>query len=194
VTLYTQWVTMGLMLGSGCLMGFMLDLYRVLKARFHLRGWVVSLIDLLYWAVAGGMVFGLLFWSNWGELRFSVLIAIGAGWFTYYVWFSDWAIRMFRVLLTWVEVLCRWTLRILSVCLWYPVVTLWMVLVRLITGMARVLWAFVYFPLRMLSPLFRWLQPLRKGLIRGAQPVIRPLRRLKNRLLRWFPGQRNGGD
>jgi spore cortex biosynthesis protein YabQ len=185
---------MGLMLGSGCLMGFMLDLYRVLKARFHLRGWVVSLIDLLYWAVAGGMVFGLLFWSNWGELRFSVLIAIGAGWFTYYVWFSDWAIRMFRVLLTWVEVLCRWTLRILSVCLWYPVVTLWMVLVRLITGMARVLWALVYFPLRMLSPLFRWLQPLRKGLIRGAQPVIRPLRRLKNRLLRWFPGQRNGGD
>ncbi|MDR6227097.1 spore cortex biosynthesis protein YabQ [Desmospora profundinema] len=194
MTLYTQWVTMGLMLSSGCLMGLMLDLYRVLKTRFHMRGWVVSFVDLLYWTVAAGMVFGLLFWSNWGELRLPVLVAIAAGWFTYHIWFSRLATRVLRALLAGVETLCRWVLRILYVCLWLPLAALWMLLYRVFIGLVQLLWAALRFPLWILSPVFRWLQPLREGLVQGARPVIRRFRRWIDWLRRWFPGQRNDGE
>lgn len=173
----------------------MLDLYRVLKDRFQMRGWVVSLVDLLYWAMAAGMVFGLLLWSNWGELRFTVLVAILVGWLIYHSWFSNPAIRLLRVLLTWVERVYRVLLRLLYVCLWLPVVMLWMLLYRLVLGLSRFLWAvFFRFPLRLLSPLFRWLQPLRERLSRRAGPIVRQWKRWKERLRRWLPGRRNDGE
>lgn len=186
---------MGLMMGSGLMMGLMLDLYRVLKARFHMWGWVVSLVDLLYWAVAASMVFGLLLWSNWGELRFTVLIAIAAGWFLYYSWFSNFTIRLLRVLLSWTETLCRVILRILYVSLWLPLAALSMLLYRVGVGLFRLLRAlFFRFPLWLLSPLFRWLQPLRERLAQGARPITRRLQRWKEWLRRWLSGQRNRGE
>ncbi|MGA9174301.1 MAG: spore cortex biosynthesis protein YabQ, partial [Thermoactinomyces sp.] len=89
MNLGTQWLTMGLMLSSGFLLGVFLDFYRVLTIRFRLRGWIISLIDLLYWVISAGLVFGLLFWSNWGEMRFYFFVAVGFGFLFYFRWFSQ---------------------------------------------------------------------------------------------------------
>ena len=91
------------MVGSGLILGVALDAYRVLKERLHLRGWVVSLVDLLYWVAAASLVFHLLVWSNWGELRFYVFVAVLAGFWIYFSWFSDGVFRFLRWLLQGLE-------------------------------------------------------------------------------------------
>ena len=103
MSLQTQWITMATMVGSGLILGVALDAYRVLKERFHLRGWVVSLVDLLYWVAAASLVFHLLVWSNWGELRFYVFVAVLAGFWIYFSWFSGGVFRFLRWLLQGLE-------------------------------------------------------------------------------------------
>ncbi len=103
MSLQTQWITMVTMVGSGLILGVALDAYRVLKERFQLRGWVVSLVDLLYWVAAASLVFHLLVWSNRGELRFYVFVAVLTGFWIYFSWFSNAAFHFLRWLLQGLE-------------------------------------------------------------------------------------------
>lgn len=85
-----QWLTMLVMFISGFGLGMLLDIYRVCKERFKIGGWVLSLLDLLYWLISAFFIFRLLLWSNWGELRFHIFVAIGLGFFIYLQWISEW--------------------------------------------------------------------------------------------------------
>lgn len=164
MNLATQWLTMGTMFGSGICLGIILDLYQVLKARFRLRGWIVSLIDLLYWFVSAGLVFSLLMWSNWGELRFYIFLAIALGIFLYYKWFHQSVLRFLRLLVRIIEQVIYqlyrlWVLLIVSPLLW-----LWSLVRRLILLIYQLLlsiskgllWPFEW----VTRPIRRWLQPI----------------------------------
>ncbi|SFJ35748.1 spore cortex biosynthesis protein YabQ [Thermoflavimicrobium dichotomicum] len=124
MTLQTQAFTMILMFCSGFLLGMILDAYQELKARFRLKGWTVSLIDLLYWIVCAWLVFSLLLWSNWGQLRFYIFIAILAGLFFYYQWLSKLVIQIIRVVFNSIEYLLRWIIALVRLLVWVPLVTL----------------------------------------------------------------------
>ena len=115
MSLQAQWITMATMVGSGLILGVVLDAYRVLKERFRLRGWVVSLVDLLYWVAAASLVFHLLVWSNWGELRFYVFVAVLAGFWIYFSWFSDGVFRFLRWLLQGLERIGKAVIRVVTV-------------------------------------------------------------------------------
>ncbi|OYD06357.1 spore cortex biosynthesis protein YabQ [Paludifilum halophilum] len=186
MTLHTQWVTMGLMLGSGWLMGFLLDTYRVFRHRFRLRGWVVSFVDLLYWTVAAGLVFGLLMWSNWGELRFYIFVAVLLGLLAYYAWFSRGMIRGIQWLLQVVEQILQLVWRVFYVVLWVPVAGIVSLLRQLLLFFLRILRSLLRFPLRLLSPLGRLFQPIVRRVADWFRPVTRPLRRMVVRIRRWF--------
>ncbi|WP_044641830.1 spore cortex biosynthesis protein YabQ [Risungbinella massiliensis] len=163
MNLATQWLTMGTMFGSGICLGIILDFYQVLKARFRLRGWIVSLIDLLYWFVSGGLVFSLLMWSNWGELRFYIFLAIALGIFLYYKWFHQSVFRFLRVLVQFIEQMVYQLYRLWVFLIVSPVLWLWSLVRRLVFLIYRMilsigkgfLWPFEW----MTRPLRRWLQP-----------------------------------
>lgn len=89
MTLSTQWFTMLIMFGSGFLLGLLLDAYRVCKDIFQIRGWLLACIDLLYWLFSAYLVFGLLWWSNWGDVRFYIFIAVCLGFFIHFRLLSD---------------------------------------------------------------------------------------------------------
>lgn len=151
------------MVGSGLILGVALDTYRVLKERFRLRGWVVSLVDLLYWVAAASLVFHLLVWSNWGELRFYVFVAVLAGFWIYFTWFSDGVFRFLRWLLQGLERIGKSVIRLVTVLVWFPIAYLWalfrragMLLWRLARGVLRLV-------LAPFSPLIRLLSPLAKA-------------------------------
>jgi spore cortex biosynthesis protein YabQ len=173
VSLQTQWITMATMVGSGLILGVALDAYRVLKERFHLRGWVVSLVDLLYWVAAASLVFHLLVWSNWGELRFYVFVAVLAGFWIYFSWFSGGVFRFLRWLLQGLERLGRAVIRVVTVLVWFPLAYLWalfrragLLLWRLARGAFRLI-AAPFFPLvRFLSPLGKAPKALCRRLLR----------------------------
>ncbi|SDW86596.1 spore cortex biosynthesis protein YabQ [Marininema mesophilum] len=179
MTLITQWATMGVMLGSGWLMGMLLDAYRVLARRFRLQGWVISLVDLLYWIAAAILVFNLLLWSNWGELRFTVFVAVVLGWVVYHFWFSNITTKGIQWLLKLVEYTIQMVIRIVVLTLWVPLVTMGRFLLRLIKGLLRLLWAVVRGVLWLLRPLFRPLgrlfTPLGRRIRKKTEPVWRPV-------------------
>ncbi|MDA8353116.1 MAG: spore cortex biosynthesis protein YabQ [Firmicutes bacterium] len=189
MTLHTQWVTMALMLGSGCLMGMMLDLYRILTRRFRLGGWAVSLIDLLYWVVAAGLVFSLLMWSNWGEFRFYILVAILAGWITYYTWFSPGVSRGMEWGVEAVFQTFRFCLRVLRLLIWVPLMWLGVLLTRIVQLIYKGLKRILRLPLSLFAPLGRRLKSWGNRLLRPVDPVLRPLIRGVDKIRRWWRGR-----
>jgi len=181
VSLEAQWITMVTMVGSGLILGVALDTYRVLKERFRLRGWVVSLVDLLYWVAAASLVFHLLVWSNWGELRFYVFVAVLAGFWIYFSWFSDGVFRSLRWLLQWVERIGRSVIRLVVVVVWFPLAYLW----ALCRKAGTLLWRLVRGVLRLIlvpfSPLGRLLSPLGKAPAAVFRRILRWIRGLRKR-------------
>ncbi|MGI6125728.1 MAG: spore cortex biosynthesis protein YabQ [Planifilum sp.] len=181
MSLQAQWITMVTMVGSGLILGVALDTYRVLKERLRLRGWVVSLVDLLYWVAAASLVFHLLVWSNWGELRFYVFIAVLAGFWTYFTWFSDGVFRILRWLFAWLERAVQTVIRLVTVLVWLPLAYLWVLfrkvgalLWRLVRGVLQIL-------LMPLSPLVRFFSPLGKVPAAVFRRILRWFRRLSHR-------------
>jgi spore cortex biosynthesis protein YabQ len=166
VSLETQWLTMGWMTVSGIILGVLLDIYRVMKGRFRFRGWVVSLIDLLYWTVAAGLVFGLLMWSNWGVLRFYVFLAVVLGIVLYYSWMSRTMIRLISWSFRLVEWMIRVVFRTLYVTFWVPLTYVWTALgfmggwvIRLLLFLLRVIRRITMADIWLIRPWARYVQP-----------------------------------
>ncbi|MFC4075528.1 spore cortex biosynthesis protein YabQ [Salinithrix halophila] len=194
MTLSTQWMTLGMMLGSGWLMGMLLDTYRIMARRFRLRGWVISLVDLLYWTAAAGIVFGLLMWSNWGELRFTVFVAVVMGWLAYHAWFSPAVTRVIQWGLRLVEYTIHLSLRVLYLTLWVPLATLWSLILRLLLLVTALFRGILRILLRLLAPVGRLFAPFGRRIRDWAEPVWRPALKGIHILIRLFKRRDNNGD
>jgi spore cortex biosynthesis protein YabQ len=190
VNLEMQWSAMALMMGSGLFLGVVLDVYRALKIRLRLRGWVVSLIDVLYWAGSAVLVFALLLWSNWGQVRFYLFLAVVFGIFLYYRWFTGPVFRLIRRLIAMVEWLGNQAVRAFGVLVWQPFVSFY-----------RAFWTFFQWILKMLRTLavlalspFRFLaRPLRRFASGRAEPLIRRVRAVIGRSKAWWNQIRKKG-
>ncbi|MBA4495810.1 spore cortex biosynthesis protein YabQ [Paenactinomyces guangxiensis] len=194
MTLYTQWTTMALMFSSGLLLGVILDTYRVLKARFRLRGWVVSLIDLLYWTVSAGLVFSLLMWSNWGQLRFYIFVAVCMGFFLYYHWVSKQMIRLIQLIIKVIEKLVHWTLLALRALIWIPLVTLWAFLENMFQFLFKILLILAKAFLKCLAPLEWIARPFKKYIQKGTGPFIQKFHQICRRWKTWLFKNREKGE
>lgn len=168
------------MLSSGFCLGIILDTYRVLKGRFQIRGWVVSLIDLLYWFVSSGLVFSLLFWSNWGELRFYIFVAIVLGIFLYYQWLSRWMINLIRTCVQMIEWLIHALIRLGQVMIIGPILFVVQLIQRLLSFLWNLIKKICFFIL--LRPILWLFRPITNLLAPKIQPYIL---RGKQFLYRW---------
>lgn len=180
-----QWITMALMLSSGLLLGLILDTYRVLKARFRLRGWVVSLIDLLYWTVSAALVFSLLMWSNWGELRFYIFVAICTGIFLYYQWLSRQVIKGIRWTISLIEKLILWLWMAIQAFIWIPLIQICRWMIQLLMMLWRLLFTLgkvflkIFIPIEWLfRPVRQWCSPWMTPLSQGLKKFFRQVQSL----------------
>lgn len=89
-----QAAVFGIMTATGFLLGVLFDCYRVLRGTVRLKTWSTALADLLYWLIATVVVFGILLFSNGGELRLYVFIGLFAGAALYYRLASNFVIRL----------------------------------------------------------------------------------------------------
>lgn len=80
---------------TGIFLGGVFDCYRVLRGIFNPKTLITWFTDLLYWLIATAVVFIVLVFSNWGELRLYVFIGILSGLVLYYNFLSLYAIRLF---------------------------------------------------------------------------------------------------
>jgi len=79
LSLETQFAVflLSIVIGTGA--AFLFDFYRVARLSLRLGRWGTGVGDLLAWMVLTVVVFGLLLPANWGEVRWYVLLGLGAG-------------------------------------------------------------------------------------------------------------------
>lgn len=123
-----------MMLTSGLILGMFLDFVRVCRERYPFRKRLQPFVDILYWLLSAILVFGLLWWSNWGELRFYIFVAICLGFLIYFQYLSKSIRESIRRILQFMEWLIRFIVRLLDTLVFKPVVKLWTI-VRAIFGL-----------------------------------------------------------
>lgn len=104
--------------------GLLYDYYRAFRAAFKLKKTGTFVGDIIYWLVTTALVFGMLLWGTWGELRLYVFIGIGLGALLYFYLFSRAACRVFRLkfhILQRAWALLLWALNWLWLIITYPV-------------------------------------------------------------------------
>ena len=191
MTLQTQWLTMLLMFGSGFFIGIILDFYRVITVRFRLRKWLISLIDLIYWMVSAVLVFSLLFWSNWGELRFYFFVAVCLGFFLYFKWASRQVIRGIRILFNIMEQIFSFFARLFHLLVLRPV----LFVLRGCQRLAKLIWAGINACIKLvLSPFIFLFRPVQTRMqpffTRWVQKGKVPIRKIKA----WWNQNRDKGE
>lgn len=163
---------------SGMALGFLFDLLRALRGHYRPAWWLGALADLLFWGVATVALGGGLFFGNWGDIRFYVLVGLLLGLGLYYWLASPVVVSLVRLLLqliTWVVDLVAAILRRL---IWVPL----LFLVGLLGGLLKGAWGVI-------ARLMGWL----------ARPLVGPFRwlklhylltkrRVKRRLRHWLLG------
>jgi spore cortex biosynthesis protein YabQ len=142
VSLEIQFLTMGLMLASGVLIGILFDLYRVLAHELRFPRWLIPLFDLAYWASATVLIFRVLFYSNFGQVRLFVFLGLFAGYTLYFLVLSRTSMRVIRWVIGVVEALVRFIVQVFQVCVIRPVVALYKFVV-LILGFSATVAIFV---------------------------------------------------
>lgn len=93
---------------TGVLLGFLFDFYRVLRGFQKPRSIITCLSDLAYWLIATVVAGGALLYSNWGEMRLYVVIALLAGAGCYFRLISRSAIRLIIHVIRWLEKIVHW--------------------------------------------------------------------------------------
>lgn len=179
MTLETQWLALTLMFTSGILLGIALDVYRVLKGKWQIGGWVVALVDLCYWLLAAFWIFGMLLWSTWGELRFYMLVTLFLGMALYFLTLSRPAISVIFVGLNVVQALIRLIRNIVRLFIWYPIMYVGLCIWAILRFMGQAVLRVVRLLFWLLTPL-SWLC---KPLLAWLDPIIQPIR---SRLVNFF--------
>jgi spore cortex biosynthesis protein YabQ len=153
MNLNEQFLTMGLMMGSGLGLGFFFDIYRVLTGKLELKRWMIAILDIIYGLAAAVAVFRVLYYSNYGQLRFFIFFGLILGIYLYYQWFSKITIRIVVKVIRLVQWL--WNMFIMR-----PILALYKVLL-IFLGFFKALTIFFYklmlqlsYPLQFLT---RWL-------------------------------------
>lgn len=150
-----------LVMGLGMLMGFLFDCYRTIRQIWRPGYWGTILGDTLFWLVTTGVSYCFLLFSIWGEVRFYVFLALGAGVFIYLKFCSRRVLGLlYRVYLI-LAMTIRWVVKVLLIPL-------------------RICWRFFLLPFRFFS-LFFWV--MIRGLRFLKNLIVEVPRRVKRKLI-----------
>ncbi|RKD22788.1 spore cortex biosynthesis protein YabQ [Ammoniphilus oxalaticus] len=140
-----QAITMLLMVGCGMTMGLLYDTYRVMKGQTGLRGWLVIICDLLFWASCLFLVFGTLLRVNEGIVRLYLFLGMGLGAWLYFSLFTSFYIKWFLRLIQLVKAIYRFMTRLCQVLLIKPLIFIYQTALAIIIAIALFLWRVILF-------------------------------------------------
>lgn len=167
----------------GAVLGLMFDLLRVIRGYYRPNPWIGAAGDLLYWLVATAAISGGLFFGNWGQLRFYVLVGILLGVGLYYLLASPFIVGLARFVLRVLEWLADLLVTLFLRLVWGPLV--W--LAGLVWATAQLLWRWSSALASVLVRLLGWLLAPLNGPYRYVKlHYLLAKRRLKRWLRRWL--------
>lgn len=166
---YLQWITLWWMACSGAALGLAYDSYRVLAGQLRFPKWSQHVLDLMYWIAAAFFVFRMLYASNHGQLRFYVFVGLFIGVWIYFLLWSVITKRFVVMLIQAIKGLLSFLAKLFRILVWSPV----MAVIKLLKGLARLLWKLALFLIRLA---LRCLLPFWRLLKWMASPVTSRLR------------------
>lgn len=158
---------------SGIALGILFDLLRALRGYYRPNRWVGAAGDLLFWGAATLLMATGLFFSNWGEFRFYVLVGALLGLGLYYWLASPVILAIVRGVLHVITWLLDFVWMLVLKLVWAPLVAL----AALLMGVGRILWGWLR---ALLEGVWSALEALGSWLMR---PLVRPYRGVKLRYL-----------
>jgi len=166
VSLQTQFLTLWMMFACGCMLGGILDAYRVITGLTRMKRWLIPLFDILYWLGAMVMVFRVLYVSNLGEVRLFVFLGLLAGLAIYYATISTYVMRLVRRLLLWLAACWRFTIRIFRVLVIIPLIYVYRAVLAVLMFFGTATIFLCKFVLQLVYPLWKLLRRLMVALAR----------------------------
>lgn len=158
---------------SGIALGMLFDLLRALRGYYRPNRWVGAAGDLLFWGAATLVLASGLFFGNWGEYRFYVLVGLLLGLGLYYWLASSVVLAGARGTLRLITWLLDFVWMLVLKLVWAPLVAL----ATLLFGVGRIIWGWTR---ALLEGVWHGLEALGGWLIR---PLIKPYRGMKLRYL-----------
>lgn len=102
---------------GGFCVGIMFDIYRIIRG-FDTPGKLLTIIsDMLFWILAGILIFSFFLYTNNAYLRYSTFIGLGLGVYIYFVIIS----KMFLSILKWIVYYTIKFFRVLFMLILYPI-------------------------------------------------------------------------
>lgn len=185
--LYSQWMTVVLMLFCGLMLGIAYDSYRVVAGQLRFPRWTLPCFDILYWLAATWFVFQMLVKGNQGELRFYVFLGLALGAWLYYILLSRITITMTTWLVKACKAVIRFLLRTAYVLIIVPIKWISIFLWTIIRFLGKVAMFSLKIVIKLAYPLWwlvRWIgKPIVMPLWNRWQMTAK-LRRLKAWMLR----------
>lgn len=84
ISLVSQMLAFVVMVTTGFMVGFMFDIYRVVRTLTRPRAKGTFIMDLCFWLWVTPAIFFMLLMGNWGELRLYVFLGAALGLFAYF--------------------------------------------------------------------------------------------------------------
>jgi spore cortex biosynthesis protein YabQ len=123
--LVEQLITFGMLVGTGMVMAFIFDIYRVFRWLLKLPKLLVHFVDLVIWLIMAVMVFYILILGNWGEVRFYIFLGLLVGLAIYFKFCSKKASKLFLISLDF----CQKSGKLLIKTVTFPVKIVGMIIV-----------------------------------------------------------------
>lgn len=150
-----------LIIGLGMLMGLLFDFYRTIRQVYKPGRWGTIIGDTVFWLIITGVTYAFLLLSIWGEVRFYVFLALGAGVWIYLKYLSPSVLK----------ILYRCFLILISAV---------KLMIKIILTPLRICWRFFLLPFRFVTLFFLVIS---RGLRFFGQLIITVPRRIKKRLI-----------
>lgn len=100
---------------NGLLIGFLFDIFRILRISFKTKDFVTYIEDILFWIITGIIVLYSVFVFNNGEIRFFIFLGIIIGIILYMTIFSTYIIKVNVSIIKILKKLFENTLKIIKI-------------------------------------------------------------------------------
>ena len=100
---------------NGLLIGFIFDIFRILRISFKTKDFVTYIQDILFWLITGAIVLYSIFVFNNGEIRFYMFLGMVIGVILYILLFSKYIIKFNVQLINIIKIIIHKCLNIILV-------------------------------------------------------------------------------
>lgn len=170
MTLSMQFYSFFLTIGIGFVIGVIFDLYRVVLGLLHPKKVAMNLSDFFFWVIITFVVFVLLIFGNWGEVRLYVFIGLLLGVVLYLKLLSKYIIFSIVGSINFIHQVILGLKKVINfiiMCISYP---------------CRLLYRLLLIP-------FRFLKLFNLKTKKSLQSTGRSTKRLASKFRQWFRGR-----